>query len=142
MSRDYCHRQSKKRLLLTLWEDFSEVEGTKIQQKIESKVNGDERYPVILGRSIGISPYNGLSLQTRFNSTIQIDPAYPQALQLIKWAKENNDMLGGCASDNFSRSPRSSTSLMVIPTQQQIIPIAEIQSQTSKFCVLECSGCK
>ncbi|XP_016448984.1 uncharacterized protein LOC107774044 isoform X3 [Nicotiana tabacum] len=46
-------------------------------------------------------------------------------------AKENNDMLGGCASDNFSRSPRSSTSLMVIPTQQQIIPIAEIQSQTS-----------
>ncbi|XP_075081686.1 uncharacterized protein LOC107832398 isoform X4 [Nicotiana tabacum] len=48
---------------------------------------------------------------------------------------------------------------MIIPTQQQIIPIAEIQSQTStgifyveaeisisselqKFCVLECSGCK
>nr|XP_009800777.1 PREDICTED: uncharacterized protein LOC104246617 isoform X2 [Nicotiana sylvestris] len=25
-------------------------------------------------------------------------------------AKENKDMLGGCASDNFSRSPRSSTS--------------------------------
>ncbi|XP_016515741.1 replication protein A 70 kDa DNA-binding subunit D-like isoform X1 [Nicotiana tabacum] len=87
----------KKRLLLTLWEDFSEVEGTKIQQKIESKVNYDERYPVILGRSIGISPYNGLSLQTRFNSTIQIDPAYPQALELIKWAKANKDMLTGCA---------------------------------------------
>nr|XP_018624759.1 uncharacterized protein LOC104091544 [Nicotiana tomentosiformis]XP_018624761.1 uncharacterized protein LOC104091544 [Nicotiana tomentosiformis] len=65
-------------------------------------------------------------------------------------------MLAGCASDNFSRL---STSLIVIPTQQQIIPIAEFQSQTStsifyveteisissdvqKFCVLECSGCK
>ncbi|XP_070006113.1 replication protein A 70 kDa DNA-binding subunit B-like [Nicotiana sylvestris] len=67
----------KKRLLLTLWEDFSEVEGTIIQKKIEPKMNDDERYPVILRRSIGISTYDGLSLQTRFNSTIQIHPAYP-----------------------------------------------------------------
>nr|XP_016465536.1 PREDICTED: uncharacterized protein LOC107788374 isoform X2 [Nicotiana tabacum] len=49
-----------------------EVEGTKLQQKIEPKINDDEGYPIIHRRIIGI--YNGLLLQAIFNSTIQIDP--------------------------------------------------------------------
>ncbi|PHT36476.1 hypothetical protein CQW23_24176 [Capsicum baccatum] len=38
--------------LLTLWGDFSEIEGPELQAKIEK-----EEYPVILGRNIGISSY-------------------------------------------------------------------------------------
>uniref|UniRef100_M1D6V0 Replication factor A protein n=1 Tax=Solanum tuberosum TaxID=4113 RepID=M1D6V0_SOLTU len=41
--------------------------------------------PVILGRSIGIFTYQGLSLQTRYNSTVRVNPNYPQALALISW---------------------------------------------------------
>jgi len=37
-----------------------EVEGTKLQQKIEPKINDDEGYPVIRRRIIGI--YNGTSV--------------------------------------------------------------------------------
>ncbi|XP_059279140.1 uncharacterized protein LOC132033242 isoform X2 [Lycium ferocissimum] len=116
----------------------------------------DEEFPVILGRNIGISSFQGLSLQIRFNSTIHINPAYPQAFELINWAKTNTHMLSSYASANFSAT---STSLSVTPTQQQVIPIAEISTQTSigvfyvqaemfisndlqKFCVLECSGYK
>ncbi|PHT70608.1 hypothetical protein T459_25712 [Capsicum annuum] len=38
--------------LLTLWGDFSEIEGSELQTKIEK-----EEYPIILGRNIGISSY-------------------------------------------------------------------------------------
>ncbi|KAM3376109.1 hypothetical protein P3S68_014823 [Capsicum galapagoense] len=58
--------------LLTLWGDFSEIKGLELQAKIEK-----EEYPVILGRNIGISSYKGLSLQTKFNTILRIDPFYP-----------------------------------------------------------------
>ncbi|KAF3658386.1 putative DNA polymerase epsilon subunit 2-like [Capsicum annuum] len=38
--------------LLTLWVEFSEIEGFELQAKVEK-----EEYPVILGRNIGISSY-------------------------------------------------------------------------------------
>ncbi|KAM3287915.1 hypothetical protein P3S67_021345 [Capsicum chacoense] len=44
--------------LLTLWGDFSEIEGPELQAKIEK-----EEYPVILGRNIGISSYQGCMSQ-------------------------------------------------------------------------------
>ncbi|KAK4709677.1 hypothetical protein R3W88_004190 [Solanum pinnatisectum] len=117
--------------------------------------NGKE-FPAILGRNIGISGYQGLSLQTRFNSTIRINPTYPQALQLISWSKTNKNVLSGNVSANFAGS---STTLIMNPVHRQVISIAEIKSAASvgvfcieakmsisddlqKFCVLECSGCK
>ncbi|KAK4733297.1 hypothetical protein R3W88_007558 [Solanum pinnatisectum] len=80
----------KRQFLLTLWEDFGEVEGAELQIKIERAAE----FPLILARSIRISPYQdmikhcpytGLSLQSRFNSTIHINPTNPQALELINW---------------------------------------------------------
>ncbi|XP_015165083.1 replication protein A 70 kDa DNA-binding subunit D-like [Solanum tuberosum] len=78
-----CDNQ-KNQFLLTLWEDFGEIEGNEIAAKMAT----EEDLIVILGRSIGISTYQGLSLQTRFNSTVCVDPNYPQAVELINWAKE------------------------------------------------------
>ncbi|PHT72750.1 hypothetical protein T459_23535 [Capsicum annuum] len=43
--------------LLTLWGDFSVIEGIELQAKIEK-----EEYPVILGRNIGISSYQAKEL--------------------------------------------------------------------------------
>ncbi|KAG5576919.1 hypothetical protein H5410_057053 [Solanum commersonii] len=48
-------------------------------------ISTEDECPVILGRSIGISTYQGLSLQTRYNSTVRVNPNYPQALALINW---------------------------------------------------------
>ncbi|WMV46925.1 hypothetical protein MTR67_040310 [Solanum verrucosum] len=113
---------------------------------------------VILGRSIGISTYQGLSLQTRYNSTIHVNPNYPQAVPLINWAKENKTMLLGSPLEKTSASS-SISPMIVTPAGQQLISIAEISTAPSMgmfyvqaemaildefqdFCVLECSGCK
>ncbi|KAG5580388.1 hypothetical protein H5410_051015 [Solanum commersonii] len=117
---------------------------------------------VILGRSIGISTYQGLSLQSRFNSTIHLDPNYPQAIELINWTKENKTILLSRASNKTSTNS-SAPPMVVTPAGQQVISIAQmyyvydifrhmrlfyveaemaISDEFQEFCVLECSGCK
>ncbi|KAH0742769.1 hypothetical protein KY290_030762 [Solanum tuberosum] len=140
--------------LFTLWEDFGEIEGYEISSKMATEAD----LLVILGRSIGISTYQGLSLQTRYNSTVRVNPIYPQAVALINWAKENKTMLLGSPSEKTSTSS-SITPMIVTPADQQLISIAQISSAPSMgvfyveaemaildefqdFCVLECSGCK
>ncbi|PHU23647.1 hypothetical protein BC332_08754 [Capsicum chinense] len=95
-----------------------------------------EEYPVILGRNIGISSYQGLSLQIKFDTTIRIDPSNPQALELLDWVKSNKSILSGRAStvlssrasDSFSAS---STPLIVAFDPHKVTSIAEMTSQTS-----------
>ncbi|KAH0685637.1 hypothetical protein KY290_017159 [Solanum tuberosum] len=144
----------KNQFLFTLWEDFGEIEG----HEIFSKMATDTDLLVILGRSIGISTYQGLSLQTRYNSTVRVNPNYPQAVALLNWAKENKTMLLRSPSDTTSTSS-SIAPIIVTPSGQQLISIAEISSAPSMgvfyvqaemaildefqdFCLLECSGCK
>ncbi|KAL3376320.1 hypothetical protein AABB24_002986 [Solanum stoloniferum] len=148
-----CDNQ-KNQFLFTLWEDFGEIEGHEIASKMATEAD----LLVILGRSIGISTYQGLSLQTRYNSIIRVNPNYPQAVALINWAKENKTMLLSCPSEKTSTSS-SIAPMIVTPAGQQLISIAEISSAPSigvlyveaemsvldefqDFCVLECSGCK
>ncbi|XP_049378390.1 replication protein A 70 kDa DNA-binding subunit B-like [Solanum stenotomum] len=148
-----CDNQ-KNQFLLTLWEDFEEIEGHEIASKMATEAD----LLIILGRSIRISTYQGLSLQTRYNSTIRVNPNYPQAVALINWAKENKTMLLSCASEKTSTSS-SVAPMIVTPAGQQVISIAEISSapfmgvfyveaemaildEFQDFCVLECSGCK
>ncbi|KAH0696723.1 hypothetical protein KY289_014205 [Solanum tuberosum] len=158
-----CDNQ-KNQFLFTLWEDFGEIEGHEISSKMATEAD----LLVILGRSIRISTYQGLSLQTRYNSTVCVNPNYPQAVALINWAKENKTMLLSSPSKKTSTSS-SITPMIVTPAGQQLISIAEISLAPSlclnnqnfpqmgvfyveaemavldefqDFCALECSGCK
>ncbi|KAH0696091.1 hypothetical protein KY290_013452 [Solanum tuberosum] len=148
-----CDNQQIK-FLFTLWEDFGEIE----EHEISSKMATETDLLVILGRSIGISTYQGLSLQTRYNSTVRVNPNYPQAVALLNWVKENKTMLLSSPSDTTLTSS-SIAPMIVTPSGQQLISIAEISSAPSMgvfyvqaemaildefqdFCVLECSGCK
>ncbi|KAH0655024.1 hypothetical protein KY285_029906 [Solanum tuberosum] len=117
----------KNQFLLTLWEDFGEIEGNEIAAKMATEAD----LIVILGRSIGISTYQGLSLHTRFNSTVRVDPNYPQAVELINWAKENKRMLLSRASKKTSTSS-SVPPMIVTLASQQVISIAEMSSAASK----------
>ncbi|KAG5592828.1 hypothetical protein H5410_043342 [Solanum commersonii] len=128
-----CDNQ-KTQFLFTLWEDFGEIEGHEIASKMATEAD----LLVILGRSIGISTYQGLSLQTRYNSTLRVNPNYPQAVALMNWAKENKTMLLSCPSEKTSTS--SSTAPMIVTTAgQQLLSIAEISSAPS---CLNARGCK
>ncbi|KAH0744630.1 hypothetical protein KY290_032623 [Solanum tuberosum] len=123
-----CDNQ-KNQFLFTLWEDFGEIEGREIFSKMATEAD----LLVILGRSIGISTYQGLSLQTRYNSTVRVNPNYPQAVALINWAKENKTMLLSSPSKKTSTSS-SITPMIVTPAGQQLISIAEISSAPSIRC--------
>ncbi|KAH0746697.1 hypothetical protein KY285_008354 [Solanum tuberosum] len=133
----------KNQFLLTLWEDFGEIEGHEIASKMATEAD----LIVILGRSIGISTFQ-----------VRVNPNYPQTVKLINWAKENKTMLLSRASDKTSTSS-SVTPMIVTLIGQQLIFVAEISSAPSMgvfyveaemaildefqdFYVLECSGCK
>ncbi|XP_069148475.1 uncharacterized protein [Solanum lycopersicum] len=87
-----------------------------------------KEFTVILARNIGISGYEDLSLQRRFNSTIRINPTYPHALKLISWATTNKDVLVGNVSGNFAGS---STALNKNLNHQRVISIAELAKTAS-----------
>ncbi|KAL3376838.1 hypothetical protein AABB24_003318, partial [Solanum stoloniferum] len=118
----------RNQFLFTLWEDFGEIEG----HEISSKMATEPDLLVILGRSIGISTYQGLSLQTRYNSTLRVNPTYPQAVALINWAKDNKTMLLGSPSEKTSATS-SISPMIVTPAGQQLISIAEISSAPSRW---------
>ncbi|KAH0653119.1 hypothetical protein KY290_031405 [Solanum tuberosum] len=113
----------RNQFLLTLWDDLGEIEGTKLEALME---NGKD-FHVILGRNIGVSGYQ----ETIFNSTISINPTYPQALQLISWAKTNKNVLSGNVSANIAGS---STAFIVNLVHRQVISIAEEERELTHKC--------
>ncbi|WMV38397.1 hypothetical protein MTR67_031782, partial [Solanum verrucosum] len=59
----------RNQFLLTLWDDLGEIEGTKLEAQME---NGKD-FPVILGRNIGVSGYQGMHTLHCFT---EISPFY------------------------------------------------------------------
>ncbi|KAH0694016.1 hypothetical protein KY285_021113 [Solanum tuberosum] len=142
----------KKPTKLTLWEDFIDHEGVKLFNQLHD-------YPIILARKIGKSS-SGTSnrfvgLTSKFNTTIEINPPYPQAAKLRTWIKTIETKL-------VSYKMKSTTpigSIMLIPFEDEVISVANIQAQPpgqvfnveaelslaskdQRFSVLACSNCK
>ncbi|KAH0784545.1 hypothetical protein KY290_004143 [Solanum tuberosum] len=142
----------KKPTKLTLWEDFIDHEGVKLFNQLHD-------YPIILARKIGKSS-SGTSnrfvgLTSKFNTTIEINPPYPQAVELRTWIKTIETKL-------VSYKMKSTTpigSIMLIPFEDEVISVANIQAQPpgqvfnveaelslaskdQRFSVLACSNCK
>ncbi|KAG5597667.1 hypothetical protein H5410_038899 [Solanum commersonii] len=96
--RNYRCDNQNNQFLLTLWEDFGEIEGHEIASKMATEAD----LPVILGRSIGISTYQG----------------------------QKRTALLSCPSEKTSTS--SSISPMIVsPAGQQFLSIAKIPSAPS-----------
>ncbi|KAH0657381.1 hypothetical protein KY289_026129 [Solanum tuberosum] len=133
-------------------EDFIDHEGVKLFNQLHD-------YPIILARRIGKSS-SGTSnrfvgLTSKFNTTIVINPPYPQAAELRTWIKTIETKL--VAYKMKSTTPIGS--IMLIPFEDEVISVANIQAQppgqvfnveaelslASKdqhFSVLACSNCK
>ncbi|KAL3358126.1 hypothetical protein AABB24_015328 [Solanum stoloniferum] len=112
----------KKPTKLTLWEDFIDHEGVKLFNQLHD-------YPIILARKIGKSS-SGTSnrfvgLTSKFNTTIEINPPYPQVAELRTWIKTIETKL-------VSYKMKSTTpigSIMLIPFEDEVISVANIQAQ-------------
>ncbi|KAH0646583.1 hypothetical protein KY284_034467 [Solanum tuberosum] len=112
----------KKPTKLTLWEDFIDHEGVKLFNQLHD-------YPIILARRIGKSS-SGTSnrfvgLTSKFNTTIEINPPYPQAAELRTWIKTSETKL--VAYKMKSTTPIGS--IMLIPFEDEVISVANIQAQ-------------
>ncbi|KAH0702438.1 hypothetical protein KY285_016716 [Solanum tuberosum] len=137
----------KKPKKLTLWESFIDHVGIYIAEQLN-------QYPIILSRKIAKSKsYAGLT--SRFATTIQINPPYPQVAALRKWATSNEQLLIAYTKKSIT----SMGSLQLIPFEDEIISIADahqhlpgqivcIQAEFSlldenqQFYILACSTCK
>ncbi|KAL3380483.1 hypothetical protein AABB24_000898 [Solanum stoloniferum] len=142
----------KKPTKLTLWENFIDHDGVKLFNQLHD-------YPIILARRIGKSSSRTsnrfVGLTSKFNTTIEINPPYPQAAELRTWIKTIETKL--VAYKMKSTTPIGS--IMLIPFDGEVIYVANIQAQPpgqvfnveaelslpSKdqlFSVLACSNCK
>ncbi|KAL3356059.1 hypothetical protein AABB24_016960 [Solanum stoloniferum] len=116
-------------------------------------------YPIILARRIGKSssgmPNRFVGLTSKFNTTIEINPPYPQVAELRTWIKTIETKL-------VTYKMKSTTpigSIMLIPIEDEVISMANIQAQPpgqvfnveaelslaskdQRFSVLACSNCK
>ncbi|KAL3334111.1 hypothetical protein AABB24_030732 [Solanum stoloniferum] len=135
----YCHGYIDQTIM--------DNEGNRLLQQLHE-------YPIILACCIGGSRYNGISLTTKFNTTILIDPPYGQKQQLQAWITENKATL----TSFTSRSTSKSGTLISIPVDEEVILIANAESQEDgqtfsieakisfppdqkKYYVLVCSNC-
>ncbi|XP_015161568.1 uncharacterized protein [Solanum tuberosum] len=103
----------KKPKKLTLWESFIDHVGIYIAEQLN-------QYPIILARKIAKSKsYAGLT--SRFATTIQINPPYPQVAALRKWATSNEQLLIAYTKKSIT----STGSLQLIPFEDEIISITD-----------------
>ncbi|XP_031096809.1 uncharacterized protein LOC116001044 [Ipomoea triloba] len=68
-----------------MWGNFTVCQGVEIDKELQS---GD--YPVVLGRRITVTPYQGISLSTRTDSGVEVNPFGKRADALKEWAKTNS----------------------------------------------------
>nr|XP_016466764.1 PREDICTED: replication protein A 70 kDa DNA-binding subunit B-like [Nicotiana tabacum]XP_016466765.1 PREDICTED: replication protein A 70 kDa DNA-binding subunit B-like [Nicotiana tabacum]XP_016466766.1 PREDICTED: replication protein A 70 kDa DNA-binding subunit B-like [Nicotiana tabacum]XP_016466767.1 PREDICTED: replication protein A 70 kDa DNA-binding subunit B-like [Nicotiana tabacum]XP_016466768.1 PREDICTED: replication protein A 70 kDa DNA-binding subunit B-like [Nicotiana tabacum]XP_01 len=102
--------------ILTLWEDFADADGSILAAEVAE-------YPVIVAKRITRTTYAGLSLSTRYNSVILINPPYPQVGRLLNWVRDNRSRLM-----RYSQQAVDS-SLVLAAEYNNTVPIADIQSQ-------------
>ncbi|KAL3839226.1 hypothetical protein ACJIZ3_023817 [Penstemon smallii] len=74
--------QEKKLVILTLWNAIAEAEGEVIDQAIHS-------LPIIRATKLSVSAYKDGSLGSTPSTTIELDPAIPQADNLKTWRSDN-----------------------------------------------------
>ncbi|OIT21168.1 hypothetical protein A4A49_40116 [Nicotiana attenuata] len=103
--------------ILTMWEDFADTDGSILTAQIAE-------YPIIVAKRIMRASYGGLSLSTRYNSVILINPPYPQVGRLLNWVKDNRPRLM-----RYTQQTGVDSSLVLAADQDDIVPIAAIQSQ-------------
>lgn len=75
-------------ILLTVWEDFAINQGREITSLLESG-----RHPLILGKRVTVTPFNGVSLSTRYDSLLEVNPSDPICEQLKKWRDESLELI-------------------------------------------------
>ncbi|XP_031105493.1 replication protein A 70 kDa DNA-binding subunit C-like isoform X3 [Ipomoea triloba] len=108
-----------KPIIFTMWGNFTVCQGVEIDKELRS---GD--YPVVLGRRITVTPYQGISLSTRTDSGVEVNPFGKRADALKEWAKTNSLVIERLIVE---KAHNNAGSEMASPLDQQISPISYLK---------------
>ncbi|KAH7834148.1 hypothetical protein Vadar_013148 [Vaccinium darrowii] len=104
-----------KPTLLTLWGSFAEQGGQKLLEMANT-------FPIIVGLRLKVSSHNGLSLGTRGNSTLLINPNSVSAKELRQWCIENKESILNASNEIKNLIPRD----VKAPAPDEFMKVAKI----------------
>ncbi|KAF3624697.1 hypothetical protein FXO37_31243 [Capsicum annuum] len=120
----------KKPFLFTIWDDLANNEGTTLLDHLH-------KHPIILAKRIDVTEFRGvLRLAARYQTTILPNPQYVQAITLMNWVKQNEQML----SSYTLRSSSSSSSLNLAPIEDQVQSVSTIPQSLSTVQTVPVEG--
>ncbi|XP_060960577.1 replication protein A 70 kDa DNA-binding subunit D-like [Cannabis sativa] len=107
-------------ITLTMWDNF-------VDHVCNNISNALNRKPVIIGTHLKVKSYNGLSVSTKRNSTILIDPQFEEVLQLTSWVDNNIDKL-----NDIVNNKTFCAITVVAPTIEKLVQLNKIEDMLFK----------
>ncbi|CAI9782924.1 unnamed protein product [Fraxinus pennsylvanica] len=109
-------------IVLTIWDNFIDREGAEIADCLMKK-------PIIVGNHLKVTSFKGISLSTKANSSIFIDPKFEKLVELRKWTERNKEMLTEMIVQKTYDLPNTST--IPLPLNGRVIYIKDLLENTS-----------
>ncbi|KAL4580563.1 hypothetical protein LXL04_016762 [Taraxacum kok-saghyz] len=106
--------EEKQPMILTLWDSFDTEEGQALEEMLENT-------PIIYAMRIKVTTFYGLSLTTRKESAIMINPPVPDEVKLLDWKASNNQELLELLN---RESYKNVDELLPYPEETDILPSA------------------
>ncbi|CAH9078943.1 unnamed protein product [Cuscuta epithymum] len=112
---------------LTLWEDFVTSHGTEIERLLE-----EGNYPLVLIERVVVNLFQGLTLATRFDTRLELNPTGERALLLKKWLAENVHKVDQMMLEKVYEDALSA---LAKPLSQPHTPVAGLEAKLNEIPV-------
>ncbi|XP_031126940.1 replication protein A 70 kDa DNA-binding subunit A-like [Ipomoea triloba] len=76
--------EESKPVIITLWGNFVMTEGIQIDLQLSQG-----KFPIVIAQGVNVNAFQGITLSTRYDTTIEVNPPGQHATVLNKW-KDNN----------------------------------------------------
>ncbi|VFQ87545.1 unnamed protein product [Cuscuta campestris] len=110
--------QECKPIILRMWDDFATLQGTYIQELLNA-----DTYPIIFAKRILATSYQGLTLTTRYDTSIEIHPTISPTVALNEWTSLNTDAIKNAI---HSQLYKDALSIFVAPEDIQKTAISAV----------------
>nr|GLL31365.1 uncharacterized protein LOC109154751 [Ipomoea trifida] len=77
-----------KPIILTLWRTFAVNQGVQLELQLRQG-----KFPIILAEGLNVNAFQGLSLSTLYNTSIEVDPVAHGAKVLNDWKDKNSELI-------------------------------------------------
>ncbi|XP_031099859.1 replication protein A 70 kDa DNA-binding subunit A-like [Ipomoea triloba] len=77
-----------KPIMLTLWGTFAVNQGVQLELQLRQG-----KFPIILAEGLNVNAFQGLSLSTLYNTSIEVDPVGHVAKVLTDWKDKNSELI-------------------------------------------------